>query len=140
MGPTDSLSYPSLSSNPLRVADGKPARSHALSDGAAGRRWLGRGARDLSVYSSGSLGSRVALVAFGLLPVWSIAMASASNASWSPAPPPGGRPWWSAKLEAGSGGVSLNKLAGGVNRAEAVVFFSDLGYHGGGREEEGSFA
>ena len=96
----------------MRVADGKPARSHALPDGAAGRRWLGRGARDLSVYSSGSLVSSLALMVVGLMPVWSLAMASASNAGWTPTPPPGGRPWWSAKMGAGSGGVSLNKLAG----------------------------
>ena len=52
----------------------------------------------------------ISLMAVGLMPLWSLAMASASNAGWTPAPPPGGRPWWSAKMGAGSGDVSLNKL------------------------------
>jgi len=38
-------------------------------------------------------------------------------------------------MEVGSGGVSLNKLAAGVDRVNAMAFPFFLGRHGGGKEE-----
>lgn len=62
-------------------------------------------------------------------------MAPASSVSWHLAPPLGGRPWWPTMKEAGSGGVSTNKLAAGADRVNAGAFSFFLGHHGGGREE-----